>query len=760
MYIKDSSFYDNVRDTTDATLLFALPQFIKLTCIVREGATVNVVNDVTEYGAGTVDVSYSFNSGVFERDQPLMVAEAQQEIKFTLIGMYDQNALSKYASIANDLFVAIDFNIDEDGKLMAPDGFEKIHLIPFEREADYFELDISLPAGERGISISSINICSCKKVNYSSIEKIAIKEKNDIVLSSIPYNKLEVTLFDEGEICDFISAVEKHLRVLLYFQYNEVCSETFLYFYDEDPSLDKTSIPPRANMKFVNILGAMAKTTFYESVPGGSEGFERSIKEYLKLVINDFNSNGTASFNIAINDGCIFGGEFAKIHSLHNELMSICDMDYVIDGTTVANAIQLKDHVTKCPVVGLTHADALRLLINAQCHGIRVGNEVIYDDVPEGLFKDSMAVLCEKEYLELPTFSRCGDVDSIIVHTGKSELSEKGDLEEIVLDVCSFVENGNGSYFKKVILSGVLSSFEYEQVISKPNWLGLDEIFIEHSGSLLLVSVSAIPHKGYIRIGVQGRSVDPVAGPTYTFQYGNGENILEISNQFLSPRNSGVNKDAVDHYEAFNFRHFSDKKTYSLNVRGRFDVHPLDRVLYQNEKKDLRVGTVIEHSLSYNGTMTSTYRIVDEEDAPSLYVANNGLCSETLICREIYEKPINSNFLPLPGEYKTTLYSGLPVSYTGIIRPGPTADFFYNIDGIWVSVCDEEGNFLRNLLFAETHLSQIINGALVGTLIYEGASINSDMYRLEIYPYGESYHIKLALGDDPAYFNAVYAYII
>lgn len=700
MYIKDSSFYGYVRDTTDLTLLFLCPQFIDLYCESETAAfdpNVSVING-----------SYFWRSGEFERGEyPLVMSVADEGATLKLTGVAE--------SSEGELAVIVVFENDENGLLCAPPDHDKFSIFPIT--AGNFAVEISLPQGERGVAIESINVCEYLKVDSSIIEKIALKEKNDIVLSSIPYNNLELTLFDEEERCaDFITRAKRHFRALSYFRYNEIHSQTFLHFYSEDPNVDRNQNPYRTTMKLVGFLGAMGKDVYHNTSDGekdvATEGFAKTIgsefntsgevyPSYLDLIVSAFNTNSKIHSELYGGSQSLYGGSFVKLKSLNPYSYK---RTQIIENGTILSSISNQLQFTRTPADGYTHADALRLLINAQCHGMLVKNETIISDVPENLYRESGAVFTAREYYSVPKETKYGAIDVVKFDTTQSVLGEIETLPSITIDLANdgtLGKDTGGDFirYKNFALDKSIAATDFDWYYSVDSGSYIEDIRLEHKGSV----VSVMWQDGYtgrITIYLSGRPIKTESSGIFTATYGAGTETLEISNPFLRGRDADAIEDIPDHYAKFNLDQQANKSIYELEVRGRFDVHPLDRILYQNERGDLRQGIVIEHNLTYTGSMRSTYRVIDDGDAPSLYDDEDVLCSETLICRECVAVDEGSDGdTGVETTTYTELYSGDEVnSISSHLLPDGIS--IQQFDSFMLAVKDENGVIQTSYVFS------------------------------------------------------------
>ena len=177
---------------------------------------------------------------------------------------------------------------------------------------------------------------------------------------------------------------------------------------------------------------------------------------------------------------------------------------------------------------------------------------------------------------------------------------------------------------------------------------------------------------------------------------------------------SGMAIDMPDYYAKFNLEQQANKKIYSVDCRGRFDVRPLDRLLYFTEKGEIRIGIVIEHSLSYNGAMKSMLRILDEAPAPRLYCSQAVLCSETAICRGSEEWVWQDSVL---------LWNGLTSHLSGNIGELSISGW----DSIVLVVCDENGENIRTLEFDNLEYT-----VTEGTILTSAITVGSRRYDLWI----------------------------
>lgn len=712
MYIKDSSFYGYVRDTTDLTLWFLHPQFISLYC-ESETAVFNP-NEIAEY-----DGSYFLRSGEFERTEyPFIMGVANEGSTLKLTGVAEESE--------GELAVVVVFANDENGMLCAPPDFDKVSIFPITPGA--FEMEIVLPQGEHGVQIESIHVCEYLKVDSSIIENITLKEKNDIILSSIPYNNLELTLFDEEEQCaDFIVRAKRHFRALSYFRYNEIHSQCFLHFYSEDPNVDRNQNPYRTTIKLIGLLGAMSKDVYHNTSDGetdpATDGFTKTIgsvsntageehPSYLDLIVSSFNSNGMVHSELHGGGNSSYGGSFAKLKSLHP--FSYKTSQTIGEGTFLSS-VSNQLHYTRTPADGYTYADALRLMINAQCHGMLVKNETIISNVPENLYRESGAVFTAREYYSVPKETKYPAVDIVKFETKKSALGEVEILPPITIDLAKDGVFGKdvGSDFvryKNFVLdkSIAASDFNWDYTVDSGDYPG--DIRLEHKGSVISVMWED-GYSGNVTIYLSGRPIKAETAETFTATFGSGTETLEISNPFLRPRDANAIEDIPDHYAKFNLDQQANKSIYELEVRGRFDVHPLDWVLYQNERGDLRQGIVIEHNLTYTGSMRSTFRVIDGGEAPPLYDAEHVLCSETLICREGVAVDDSTGDGGSETTPYTALYSGDEVNSLSshLLPEGLSIQQF---DSFMLALKDESGAIKASYVFSNPEFT-IGNSILV-----------------------------------------------
>ena len=273
---------------------------------------------------------------------------------------------------------------------------------------------------------------------------------------------------------------------------------------------------------------------------------------------------------------------------------------------------------------------------------MKVKNETIIEAPMDYLVEDSGAVFTNREYLSNPEVTEYGDIGVVKVDSFSS--CPDGANSDCV---CSFEidMSCDGTYgkdvggdfirYKNLYMDQSIPKDSFEWDYSQTgDFYG--SIRVDHKGSVVTViweDDHVVPQTAKIKIFIYGHPYKPEKKHIDTVSIGRSSNTLELSNPFVRPNTRNEN-DAQDFYARFNYEYFANKRIYALETRGRFDVHPLDLVLYHTLDGDLRKGIVIEHNLTYDGAMKSSYRVVDEGDADALYCTDfQKICSETLICR-------------------------------------------------------------------------------------------------------------------------------
>ncbi len=638
MYIKDSSFYEEFRDATEAKLYLLRPSYKPFSLSIISGTGFLIGDDVGRIGESVLSIP----SGIFERNPPLLYSFGNEALEFEAKGYVDDFLDSTISSGAWRAYFLVVYSVDENGKVLAPPGVDRVTLIPTYTTGTgiIWGINFKIPASESGFSIESIHLCYAVPVDPADISSISQREKNDIILSSIPYHNLEVELFDANRrYADFIESAGNKLRVLLHFQYNQAHSESFLYYYDERPKFDKRTAVPKTMVKFAGLTDILAKKVYVNSASRYDSNLSLPIKEYLDDIAEAFRNGHVPYWLDKTEITTPYGGQFLKVESFDN---------YGAFGIIEDNELTMQDkyeHFTQSPADGYSFADAFRLLINAQCHGMRVLNETIRAGKMERVIRESGAVFTEDEYYSIPQKTVYDEIDQIHVSTyGWRAADEAVSLAPYNF---AFRDGGTGYYVRSTLW--VAQQYRFEKIFS-------DDITIEwsqgnpfsivpdaisssgSSGITLMWEKSKWENAGYAPFTVSGTPLEKYDGPVYSKKFGNGTSILEISNPFLRPNMSqnSLNDtyDIANEYIDFNYKYQSGKTIYTLETRGRFDVHPLDRVQFIDDNGDLRSGVVIEHDMKYNGAMRSTFRVVDDGPAPNLYAGEAVTCSKTLLCRE------------------------------------------------------------------------------------------------------------------------------
>ena len=685
MYIKDSTFYDNVRDTTDASIYFMRPICCDFS-VADYSETVHF-GDKNTHGA-------IVQSGLFDRDIPLVTCDGnlktvQLETTVDLFSMY--SSTSEYFINKEALRFVVIYGVDETGKLLAPPGCERVVSYPayVQHTGVIFEF-IDIPPSDNGFLIESIHLCEFIEVRSEDIVKIDRREKNDIILSSIPYDNMEVELYDQdGKYAEFIIRHKERLRALVTFKYNGIHSLMSLYFYGEDPTIDSSSALSKSHIKLVGIMGVLNSITYHNtqtvySLMNGEFSFD--INQYLKTIAGQFNFD--RSFVEA------FSPEFSLLQIKSFNSHGVRKTHSLTD-----DILETENYVyrTQSPADGYTYADAIRLLINAQCHGMKVRNSTIIDDSPKNLIVDSGAVLCEREYFSKPVATRYNQVDKITVSTAKWLPGKIVTLPQI-----NFAFFNGGDTFFKDGSTWKRSSFLFEKacVNLAIDWLNGNAFlylpnteFVRASSALSMMWNEAEHGKrGYVYISVSANPLEKSNEEVYCKKYGCGKEILEIDNPFLCPRTPGYVEDIPDEYIAYNYMYQSNKIIFSVETRGRFDLHPLDRVSYYDDYGNLRSGIIIEHNLSFDGGMRSSFLIIDDGDVPSQHCNEDRFCSETLICHDlgdISNSSDESGYITNEG-YTTTLYDGEPTTHFDFFSSNHKVSID-DFDCFVAVLCDENG---------------------------------------------------------------------
>lgn len=644
MYIRDSSFYDVVRDTTELNVFFLKPR----------PSSILYCDFGTAVYDETLGTDPQWMNGDFERENPIIKSVTDEGSSITLSGRifdddgrdYDENVSKEFSSGKRKLHIVVVY-ASYGENLYAPVGCKKVALYPISMvdEFGYFGETITIHQGECGIQVESINVCECVQIKSEDIESLKQQEKNDIILSSVPYNKISLTLFDSNETyANFVKDAGKYLRVLLYYRYNDVYSDTFLYFYDETPTTDHNSLPYKSSFAFTNVMGILNKEACHNTSDGivkhGIVGdFEKNINEdtedidgvvhpsYLKEIVRDFNTNYEISSEIHGSPTSAYGGMFLKLESSFPARVP----DGVISWTETT-------------IDGYTQADALRLLINAIGHGMKVKNETIIEAPIDYLVEDSGAVFTNREYLSAPEVTEYGDIGVVKVDSFYSKKENTDDAKHVYsfeIDMScdgTYGKDVGGDFirFKNLYMDRSISKDSFRWAYSNTgDFYGSLRVY--HSGSVVTVIWNdnhVDLQTAKIKIYIFGDQLKTENKTVETVGFGRSSNTLELSNPFIRPNAYRENDGAQDFYARFNYEYQANKRIYALEIRGRFDVHPLDLVLYHTLDGDLRKGIVIEHNLTYDGAMKSSYRVIDEGDADALYCTDfKTICSETLICR-------------------------------------------------------------------------------------------------------------------------------
>lgn len=639
MYIRDGTFYDSVRDTTNANLYFMRPSFTDFS-LYSQSTSFEFGDAFTVNSDGGGDLK----SGQFEYQAPIMTTSGTEDITFELSGTIDfpSDEWADFLNFKRKLYLVIIFSTDETGLLLAPGETGKVSLkqLSINNSGVFFQ-NVTIPGG---CEVESINVCEVLYVDDSDISSITETSKNDIILSAIPTAEASIELFDEEEkYAKFVNSARKKLRLLLYYRYNSTYSATRIYYYSESPATDYTQNPVKTTVDLVGLLGAMGdiyhntsdgnmdpgETSWYKWIGSDVEGNP----SYLKMIVDAYNMGGALDVGAyEDNRESVCGGRFVKLYSYNNT-------NPVRQLPTESIVSLNKDHYTCTPSDGYTYADLLRLLINAQCHGMRVCNETIIADKPENLIKESGAAIMAADQYTVPTKTEYSGIDVVTFPLYHWEVGEAETLPSIDLDLASDgeqIELSAGQWYRektfvfdKSYASYAAASFIVD--LYTENNYHIDYFEIIHKGSILTL-IWPNTFTGRAVLTCTASPFKQVDDGDFSVRFGSGTETLELNNPFMRARHTLATYDIPDEYAKYNYAQQANKTIYAIDARGRFDIAPLDRVLYQPPDGTQHTGIVIEHTLKYNGAMRSSLRILDAGKIGNLVCSDTRFCSYVLIC--------------------------------------------------------------------------------------------------------------------------------
>ncbi len=646
MIIKDSTFFDEIRDPTEARVFLVKPLFTELSCTVS-GLT------ATTYFNGGSPTPGKFEYGEFTEGNPapgyILSAGALQEDDVSIT----VNATNLCTN--QTCYLCVVFGSDRNGKCTRPDAsLQKVHFYECQTdEIGFLDRTIGWGPTEDALYIESINLVDFIEVDQDDIKSMTFTDKNDIVLSAIPQKKLDIELCDDNKTyLSFIQNAGKDLRVMHYYQYNDVFSDVTITYLDEMPTLDTNTTPKTLACSFVGITGvmnAMCRNT--SDGDGDAPYFRKDIGEsgenpsYLQMLQEAFNTDVRkmglyyASSKIS---SCI-GGTPLKILSYFNS----SPIRYT---DTPFESLLSKAHYTMTPVDGYTYADAVRLLMNAQGHWMAVKNETIVGYRRRGGFpskNNAMFVSFERYNNPIKTaYDTIGLVKFPMQHYETDEAEVIGSFE---------IDLSNPDYVEMRFANPKDIYIRIKSMILEKSYSGHPGDFtwsLDYTDSTLTAADFGIIHKGATisiewpeekdAATVSGKAVITLTGKPYkkvddgTFLAKKSESnvVLELNNPFMRPRADGAVYDIQEQYAAENYMNQSGRAIYEFDGRSRFDIAALDGVIFQTDDGVLHLGTVIEHILS-NAGLRSQFRVIDEEIIGAILCGSSmAVCSNLTICTE------------------------------------------------------------------------------------------------------------------------------
>ena len=635
MYITDDTFYSSVRDTTNVDLYFMRPCFTDFSLHSQSACFEFGSAFTVNSGVGTL------KSGQFEYETPIMTTSGADAITFELSGTVDfpSDEWADFLDFKRKLYLMVVFSAGENGLLLTPGDTGKVSLQQLSiNNSGVFLQDITIPGG---CTVESINVGEVLAADESDVSGITETAKNDIILSAIPSAEASIELVDEDEkYAEFVNRSKKKLRALLYYRYNSTYSGTRIYYYSEPPATDHTQNPIKTTVGLVGLLGAMGDT-YHNRSDGNMEPGETAWWKwigadaegnppYLKMIVDAYNTGGALDVGAyADSRESAYGGRFVKLYSYNNT-------NPVRQLQTESIVSLNKEHYTCTPSDGYTYADALRLLINAQCHGMRVGNETIIADRPENLIKDSGAAIMSEDQYAVPTKTEYGEIDVVKFPLTHWVVGDLETLPGIDLDLSSdgeLIELSAGHWYRKktFVFDKSYASTSFTIDLYTENNYHIDYFEVIHKGSILTL-IWPNTFSGRAVLTCTASPFKQIDDGEFSVKFGGGTETLELSNPFMRARHAIATYDIPDEYARYNYDQQANKTIYAIDARGRFDVAPLDRVLYQPPDGTQHTGIVIEHTLKYNGAMRSSFRVLDEGRVEGLVCSDTRFCSYILIC--------------------------------------------------------------------------------------------------------------------------------
>ena len=175
MYIRDSSFYDVVRDTTELNVFFLKPR----------PSSILYCDFGTAVYDETLGTDPQWMNGEFERENPIIKSVTDEGSSITLSGRifdddgrdYDENVSKEFSSGKRKLHIVVVY-ASYGENLYAPVGCKKVALYPISMvdEFGYFGETITIHQGEHGIQVESINVCECVQIKSEDIESLKQQE--------------------------------------------------------------------------------------------------------------------------------------------------------------------------------------------------------------------------------------------------------------------------------------------------------------------------------------------------------------------------------------------------------------------------------------------------------------------------------------------------------------------------------------------------------------------------------------------------------
>jgi hypothetical protein len=469
----------------------------------------------------------------------------------------------------------------------------------------YIEVIInSMTATGVKLRISSVQFGNVLKVDSEDIELITISEKNDILLSSLPFGELSVSVCDNNKTYhNFYNTYSGVAWVA--FSYNGNHGKPFVFHKNENAAHSNTSELEKTEFKACDALSML--TAPYKESTGYLTYWEGHTWEGNALQWVD----GT------------------PIDYKLYEVLNTAKYEY-------RNKIALSYETS--PDGSLTDAflshenykSAIKLLASVEFSCLKIQNEkisiklMLYNMDPALEYKPYVYISFDEQF-EKPqevlypqvknvlvnNFARKINPDKIELCSGLKVNIPNDAYVEVNFDKVAYIPNFDDATETCVSIYNPSNGMTYTPASVEYNQMAFD--YYSYVGC---ISLRGGDISGDLELTVSGYPIETDNIQTSFNDSEFGED-LTINNPYFGFR------DELLSYPTWLMDLYKRNKAYQLNCRGRYDVHPLDLILYQAEKGETRRGIVTQNTLTYNGALRSVITVLDYTDGFTLTPDND-----------------------------------------------------------------------------------------------------------------------------------------